>query len=209
MHPNFVAASKATQKPRNGPNENAKNMRSPEVTPAASKDSRPVCDHPLPTLGRIHPPKRGAGGAVGLTEARVAIQGIGQIRSERGMSMLVFHQLALVSERDVFKKRIEVGNVRVDALELFGIEGIRAGYGRQELAKFVKLIGFDPGPHASVMDCAIRGLPCGRGSGMFPANSCMASYIGSKSLSQLPIRQSVTSPLRCGYFFRNSRKLNS
>ncbi len=35
--PSWVAASNAAQKPRKGPNENAKKIRSPRATPAARK----------------------------------------------------------------------------------------------------------------------------------------------------------------------------
>ena len=89
-----AAASKATQNPRKGPNEKAKKMRSPAVTPRGPKNPRPVADHPVPALRRIQPAQRLPGGAVGLAEARVRSSRKSQIRPERRMRDLIVDQFA-------------------------------------------------------------------------------------------------------------------
>ena len=96
--PRRAAASKAVQKPRKGPKENAKNNRSRAEIAGRPEDSVPVVEHPLPAFRRIQPVHWLAGGGAGPAEPGVAIQAIGQIGAVGRVTALVLDQLRLLGK---------------------------------------------------------------------------------------------------------------
>ena len=97
--PIWQPASKPAQKPRNGPNENGKNTRSPAPTRARAIDRLPAVEHPLPALVGVDPAQRPAGRRRGLAVARVALERLGQRRAPRRIRRLIGDQLRLRRQR--------------------------------------------------------------------------------------------------------------
>ena len=97
--PIWQPASKPAQKPRNGPNENGKNTRSPGPTRAAAVDRLPALEHPLPALVGVDPPQRPAGRGRRLAVAGVAFDRLGQRGAPGRVRVLVGDELRLRRER--------------------------------------------------------------------------------------------------------------
>ena len=139
-------------------------------------------------------------------------QRIGEIRAVRRMTVLIFDQLLLYSERHALAILIETRDIRTQArgAKLAGIKRIACQQRSQKGFQFAELVRFEGAAIGETGRCqcaTTNGLPCASGSGTF-ANFATAEKSGSKSRDRFPMRQSVTSPWRSGYSFTNLRKLN-
>ena len=110
--PRRAAASKAVQKPRKGPKENAKNNRSRAETPAARKTRSQLSSIHCQLSGRVQPVHWLAGGGAGPAEPGVAVQTVGQIGAVGRVTALVLDQLRLFGKGHGGPEGIQGWNLR-------------------------------------------------------------------------------------------------
>ena len=123
--PIWQPASKPAQKPRNGPNENGKNTRSPGCDARAAIHRLPAIQHPLPALVRVDPAQRPTGRRRGLAVSRVALERLGQrgapwrIRFLIGDELRLGRSSAAASDRSGSRKArdVDTGCVELPSVE--------------------------------------------------------------------------------------------